>query len=247
MYTSPNNKSYIGQTCRLKQRQSRHRGRHNDCVAFATAISKYGYDNFVFVLLEDNLTIDEANAREEFYIAHYNTLSPNGYNLHTGGRNHTISEETRARQCAAQQGKKDSEETRALKRIATAGENNPMYGRTKESAPAFGRRGELHPLFGSKWSEERKSDYSKRFSGENSPLFGMTRSDEQKRQHSEFMSGDKNPNKKLWLITFPDGHEETMLGIILLCEKYDLKSGSMSLVANGKRTAHKGFRCRILQ
>lgn len=73
-------------------------------------------------------------------------------------------------------GRKDSEETRLLKSIATKGPNNAMYGKT----------GESHPNYGMKHSEEAKNKVSKANKGRG---LGVKRQD-----HSEKMSGSNHFN-----------------------------------------------------
>lgn len=106
MYTSPSGSSYIGQTCDMKRRAKYHQ-LTNGCTAFSAAIAKYGWGNFKHKLLEENLTVEEANEKEIFWIAKFNTLSPNGYNLVTGGGGRGIpTEETRQRMSASSKGHK---------------------------------------------------------------------------------------------------------------------------------------------
>jgi group I intron endonuclease len=104
-HTSPSGKSYIGLTKKLKVRNSTHKGGRSGCVAFIAAIKKYGWDNFTHEVLENGLTLTQANEREEYWIDYYKSLSPTGYNLHSGGDVHTTSEETKLRISAAKKGK----------------------------------------------------------------------------------------------------------------------------------------------
>lgn len=85
-HTAPNGKAYIGQTNNLHRRDIVHRNT-NGCRAFANAIKKYGWEAFAHEVLADGLTLDEANALEVAFIAKHNTMSPNGYNLKSGGKN----------------------------------------------------------------------------------------------------------------------------------------------------------------
>lgn len=104
IYTSPSGASYIGQTCDMKRR-ARYHQLTNGCTAFAAAIAKYGLENFEHKLLEINLTLEEANEKEIFWIAELNTLSPNGYNLVSGGGGRGIpTEETRRRMSESSKG-----------------------------------------------------------------------------------------------------------------------------------------------
>jgi hypothetical protein len=105
MFTSPSGKRYIGQTINsFNLRKSKHvseamrpPGNKTCSPCFHAAIRKYGIDNFKEeVLLEiNNELLDQ---HEQRFIALYNTLHPNGYNMKEGGRsNHKVSEESRKR------------------------------------------------------------------------------------------------------------------------------------------------------
>ena len=80
-----NGKKYIGITNDYKKRWSNHRCGNNKTMPIAHAIKKYGKDNFVFEIIEKNLTLEEANQKEIEMIEHENTLVPNGYNVSKGG------------------------------------------------------------------------------------------------------------------------------------------------------------------
>lgn len=100
---SINNKLYIGQTTySLKKRFTNHSKFGKGAIG--EAIRKYGSENFTIELLETCETLDKLNEREKFWIKHYNTLSPNGYNLAEGGENRIVHEETRKKQSEARKG-----------------------------------------------------------------------------------------------------------------------------------------------
>lgn len=85
-----NNKCYIGQTIqkRIERRwQSHHFVRKdlNNPSLISLAIAKYGKENFIFSMLAECSSREELDNLERKYIAQYNTLAPNGYNLMTGG------------------------------------------------------------------------------------------------------------------------------------------------------------------
>lgn len=96
-HTSPSGKSYIGITNNYKRRCQEHRLTINECVAFGRAIQKHGWDNFTHTIIASNISLEEANTLEQLLILEYNTLSPNGYNLTTGGKVCLLSEETKAK------------------------------------------------------------------------------------------------------------------------------------------------------
>ena len=95
-----NNKVYIGQTNNYKKRCTP--GNYASSPYFYHAIQKYGWDNFQHQILKQNLTAEQANKQEIFYIQYYHATDNNyGYNIANGG---------------------------ALKRNYS-GKNNPFYGK----------------------------------------------------------------------------------------------------------------------
>ena len=80
-----NNKRYIGITGQDTPEDRWRNGRGYRTGYFKNAISKYGWDNFEHEILEDGLTLDEANEKEKYYIQFYNSFGENGYNLTFGG------------------------------------------------------------------------------------------------------------------------------------------------------------------
>jgi len=49
------------------------------------AIVKHGKNNFTKIILEDNLTAEQASVREQYWIKETGALSNQGYNMNTGG------------------------------------------------------------------------------------------------------------------------------------------------------------------
>lgn len=80
-----NNKKYVGLTANVKQRHKQHKSTRNRCPVFSNAIKKYGFENFNFEVLIENLSREEANHFERKFIKEFNTLVPNGYNRTEGG------------------------------------------------------------------------------------------------------------------------------------------------------------------
>lgn len=82
-------KNYIGQT---KQKLSgRKRGHKCDALtrkredAFPSAIRKYGFDDFEWVILGEGKDQLEADTLERYFIKVYNTFKGPGYNMTEGG------------------------------------------------------------------------------------------------------------------------------------------------------------------
>jgi len=86
---------YVGQTKDLNARLKQHQKVNSGCRYLKHAISFYTFDNAIITILEDNLTIDEANMLETLYIKELNTLVPNGYNLNEGGNCAPMMQETK--------------------------------------------------------------------------------------------------------------------------------------------------------
>lgn len=100
-----NGKCYIGQTIStLEKRWKKHCASHG-ISAISLAINKYGSDAFSRQIIHTYDNLETLNHAEEYFIDFYNSLSPNGYNLHTGGLNHRPSDETRLKQSISHKGK----------------------------------------------------------------------------------------------------------------------------------------------
>ena len=82
-----NNKKYVGQSVNLKARWKSNGYYYQDSPYFYAAIQKYGWDNFEHIILKQNLTQEEANYWEEYYITDFykSNIRQNGYNLKGGG------------------------------------------------------------------------------------------------------------------------------------------------------------------
>lgn len=85
-----NNKIYIGQTIyntcanRWKYYKNIIAKPYAPKVAIIHALNKYGYENFKFECIEDNLKIEQLNEREQYWIKYYDSYNQ-GYNETIGG------------------------------------------------------------------------------------------------------------------------------------------------------------------
>lgn len=106
-HTVPDGRVYIGITCQKnpKRRFDRGRGYKNN-IHFFRFILKNGWDCIVSEILYDNLSKEEAEAKEIELIAFYDSTNPKkGFNIEKGGNlNKDITEETRLRQSMAHLG-----------------------------------------------------------------------------------------------------------------------------------------------
>lgn len=91
--TSPSGKVYVGQTIRsFEKRMQEHRDMKSKCSAIRNAIDKYG-DEMKYEIIEENIPQEQLDERETNWINHFNSLTPNGYNLKTGGRFYKATQE----------------------------------------------------------------------------------------------------------------------------------------------------------
>lgn len=74
-----NHKCYIGQSVHIERRWTEHCQPSGKSI-IAKAIQKYGKENFSFQILEE-CTEDQLDEKEVFYIHHFNSIVPYGYNV----------------------------------------------------------------------------------------------------------------------------------------------------------------------
>jgi group I intron endonuclease len=92
-HISPSKKIYIGQTSQIKNINKRwvNGDGYKRQSYFYNAIQKYGWDNFEHIILETNLSKEEADEREKYWISFYNSDNKMyGYNLTSGGSSEKI-------------------------------------------------------------------------------------------------------------------------------------------------------------
>lgn len=164
-----NGKVYIGQTktlLRLRLNSHKYEARRKRKMLIGQAITKYGWENFKAEILEAQITLDHIDARESFWIQEHGTLSPNGYNLESGGFTAKIvSAETREKMAAAKRGKKrgpHSEETR--RRISESQKGKKI---SQEQIDGMRQRMLGHKAWnaGKSWSKETRAKISASMTG----------------------------------------------------------------------------------
>lgn len=91
MHKTPNNKVYIGITCRETKKRWGKNGIYYKCQPyFYNAILKYGWENIEHTILYQNLSKEEAKEKEVELISQYDSTNRDkGYNLSIGGEGHS--------------------------------------------------------------------------------------------------------------------------------------------------------------
>lgn len=85
-----NNKIYIGQTVQNPFDRLKEHFRH--CTVgdvkngLYSDMRLYGISSFTIEVVEDEIALDELDAKEIYYISKFNCVTPNGYNLTRGGQ-----------------------------------------------------------------------------------------------------------------------------------------------------------------
>lgn len=131
-------KQYVGQSKGITKRFARHkraaRTKHKrEAFYLHNAIAKHGVDNFRFEVLFYAKDSEYLNFMEQKCIQAYGTLSPNGYNLDTGGGvNRVVSESTRRKFAGREAWNKGipiTEEQKRKQSIAMMGKPSPQKGK----------------------------------------------------------------------------------------------------------------------
>lgn len=194
MHIAPNNKRYIGIThLKPSHRYGKNGKGYQRCTLFWRAIQKYGWDNFQHLILLDNLTKDEANEKEKFFIAQYQSNNSNfGYNLTEGGdgiEGYKFSEEQRKQQSIRMLGHEVSEETREkigrANKVALKGRKLPEDVKCKISESLSGKN---HPMYGKNQPRDAVEKMRKKQIG-NTYHLGYKATEEQRKHMSDAHKG----------------------------------------------------------
>lgn len=107
-----NGKQYVGQTIHtLSERWANHCSKNSGCIALKNAIHKYGKDSFKIEEIDTASKREDLDEKERFWISKLNTLSPNGYNLKSGGEHPVFTDEVIEKISIHNTGKHHSEST----------------------------------------------------------------------------------------------------------------------------------------
>ena len=106
-YCTVTDKWYIGQTVNPEGRFNCHIDRainKKDKTYFYNSIRKYGLENFVYCVLEENVLRENLNMREMDWIEYYDSFYC-GYNMTAGGNQTIFSEEFKEKMSEANKGR----------------------------------------------------------------------------------------------------------------------------------------------
>lgn len=134
-----NGKKYIGITGRDVHKRWENGNGYRTNPEFFSDINKYGWENFEHIILDENLSIVQAEAKESEYIKMYDTIK-SGYNRNIGGSGFT--------------GCNHTEESKRRISAAISGEKNPNY--MGKCCTDEWRERQIKAHTGKKLSEEHK-------------------------------------------------------------------------------------------
>lgn len=184
-----NGKQYVGQTTRtLEERWYEHcyDDKSANFSILKSAIKKYGENNFKVEVIRECKTQQELNEFERYFIAKYNTISPNGYNIRAGGDGGgKLHPKTVAKIKKKLIGRKLPLETRRKMSLTRTGQKRGKYN-VHYSKEEIERRSNFQK--NRRWDEETKrriSESNKKFwagknKGPDNPRYGAVLTDEQK-------------------------------------------------------------------
>jgi len=221
-----NGKSYIGKTINLKNRIYGHKksAERGSNYHFHNAIRKYGFNSFKLNILEYCKDKKELNEREIYYIKIYKPE----YNMTSGGDGGPI----------------------------RSGSNNGMskykgmsyeqiYGhkkakeKKKNISGGLKRLGKDHPSKRSDVKEKLKKTHKKR-----EKMIDLK--DNHPMRRPECVAKNNLSKIKEWIICSPDNQIFKIKNMKEFCLKNNLNNSQMTLVSQGKRNNHKGWKCKKL-
>ena len=196
---------YVGQTINPEDRfrsHIHHAINKKDNNKFHNALRKYGLENWVYCVLEENILTENLKMKEQEWIEYYDSFYC-GYNLTTGGDTSFImvgnspSEETRRKISASLKGKNKGKSPWNKGKHGVYTEE--CQKRRMESLNK--KREEINEkiskaLKGRHQSEESKLKNSIAHTGENNANYGHPRTEDVKRKISLANIGKVGPNRK---------------------------------------------------
>ena len=233
-----NKKYYIGSSNNILKRKCDHfwmlqNEIHDNCHLQA-AYKKYSKENFEFIIIEQNIPIDQLLIVEQKYLDVAKKEKRKCYNISFIAERLEMSEETKRKISISNTGKIMSEQSKLkmslVRKGKRTGKDNPMYGKchtqeTKQkiSEKKLGKQiGQNNPFYGKKHSEETKL--------------------KMKKNHKR-LKGNNNPNSDKTIYSFFNPvTQETFNGTRCdFSQKYNLYRHSVDKLVRGTRKSHKNW------
>ena len=238
-HISPNNKIYIGITCRKPEVRWGGGKNYHHNQYFTNAINFYGWDNFKHEILFSNLSKEQAVLKEKELIKfHKSNEKEFGYNILNGGEVGRVglkhSEETKIKISIALKGKPKSEEHK--RKISETNKIRMLDPSKREKFSKFQLGKKASPELRKKLSEIRMGH----------KLSEETKEKIRQKQINSWKNGRKSPNSKK--IGQYDKKDNLINTFDSISDAYraGFKSSHISECCNGKRKTTLGYKWRFL-
>lgn len=265
-YCIPTSLWYIGQTVNPDKRFINHIKSKPDTV-FHRALRKYGLENFVYCVLEENVLRENLNMREMDWIEYYDSLYC-GYNMTAGGNQTIFSEEFKRKMSESRKGKfvgeknsfygkHHSEETKKKlseshkgKKVWNSGKTNIYSEETlkKISESCKGRTPWNKGKYLSEETRKKLSESHKGLIGEKNPFYGKHHSEEARKKNSEahkgrpaWNKGKPSPNRTKIIQYDLNGNFIRKYESLKMVRENGYKSTNIALCCKGKVKQANGF------
>lgn len=185
LHICPNNKVYVGLTCQSPECRWNEGEGYKHQQLFYRAIHKYGWSNIKHVIVQDNLTLNEASLLEKTLIAEYKSNNVDyGYNLTDGGEGisgYHLTEEQLERHRQSSLGRKHTQATKD--KISKINKGRKLNLTDEQRAVRAERAKKLpHP----KRTDEQKKKMSEIYYGlTNKPIHNKPHTEETKQRISK--------------------------------------------------------------
>lgn len=187
MHITPSNKRYIGITSNKTNTRWKRGNGYISNTHFYNAIQRYGWNNIQHIVIDTNLSEEEAKKQEIYLIAKYETQNPSkGYNKTEGGNTAIplIGELNGMYGATHTREAREKISQAALHRFADK-RNHPMYGKPRSKETRL-KLSESHKGLN---AGTKNYFYGKNKSGKDSWRHGTKHTDESKRKMSESRKG----------------------------------------------------------
>ena len=219
-----NGKMYVGQTQRTFGIRTKQHLNRSDTY-FDKALAKYGLNNFSYEIIDRGSTLEELNEKERHWIAEYDCLWPNGYNLTMGGdgvKGYRHTDEYKRKMSDAMKGK-------------GTGKDNHFYGK-RHTIKSIKKMSEYQS---NRWTvetrKERSESYKGKFVGADNPFYKK----KHKQSSKDKMSKAKD-KMKVKVRNIDTG--EVFESLSLASKTHNVQVAHIKRVCRGQRKTCGGFR-----
>lgn len=257
-----NQKIYIGRTVqglyrRKWSHESKARKSSNDMV-FTRALKKYGFENFIWDIIERCDNKEELNEMEFHYIKQYKSFEKNGYNATLGGEGaegykHTKEvceairkQKTGVKLSAESIAKRSALQSYTWRIIYPDGKTEIIRNLTKFCRDSnFGLNPGSMSAVARDSRKHHKGFKCEKLSKRNKPMSKEARHKVSIGNLGKKLTPDQirartKAQSKFWLIKLPTGEELEVQNLKGYCREKELTYSSMCRISRGERKTHKG-------